>query len=54
MLRKMSVTGINSIPEIAEGDDIATIIHESAKAQGTPLESGDVVVVTQKIVSKGK
>ena len=54
MLRKMSVTGINSIPEIAEGDDIATIIHESAPAQGTPLESGDVVVVTQKIVSKAE
>jgi len=54
MLRKMSVTGINGIPEIVEGDDIATIIHESAKTQGTPLEANDVVVITQKIVSKAE
>lgn len=34
--------------------DVATLIVEAAEAQGTPLLDGDVVVVTQKIVSKAE
>ncbi len=34
--------------------DVATLLVEAAEAQGTPLLDGDVVVVTQKIVSKAE
>ena len=35
-------------------DDLAALIHAALSAQGTPLQSGDVLVVTQKIVSKAE
>jgi len=43
------VLGVEGIGEISPGDDLAAII--AAKA---PLVAGDVVVVTQKIVSKAE
>ncbi len=42
---------LGGIPELAEGDDLAGLIHESARRLGG-LEEGDVVVVAQKAVSK--
>lgn len=42
------------MPEVAVGDDLAGMIQLAAAAQGTPLADGDVVVVTQKIVSKAE
>ncbi|MEX0683088.1 MAG: coenzyme F420-0:L-glutamate ligase [Dehalococcoidia bacterium] len=41
------------IPEVRAGDDVAALIVESAKA-GPGVEPGDVLVVTQKIVSKAE
>jgi coenzyme F420-0:L-glutamate ligase/coenzyme F420-1:gamma-L-glutamate ligase len=43
------VTGVTGIKEIQPGDDLATIIAGRAE-----LADGDVVVVTQKIVSKAE
>ena len=34
------------------GDDLAGLMIDAALAQGTPIEDGDVLVVTQKVVSK--
>ena len=45
---------VGGIPEIADGDDLAEIIDVALRAQETPLEAGDVLVVTQKIVSKAE
>jgi coenzyme F420-0:L-glutamate ligase/coenzyme F420-1:gamma-L-glutamate ligase len=45
----LSIFAVHGVPEIREGDNLATIIVEHAD-----LESGDVVVVTQKIVSKAE
>ena len=42
-----SVTPVEGLPELREGDDLATLIAERAE-----LEDGDVVVVAQKAVSK--
>ena len=44
--------GIAGIPEISEGCDLASAILNAAEAQGTPFVAGDIVVVTQKVVSK--
>ena len=53
-VNSLSIFGINGIPEIQPGDRLGQTIVEAAAAQGTALESGDIVVVTQKIVSKAE
>ncbi len=49
-IRIIAVTGL---PEVHEGDDLAALIANAAQS-GPGIEPGDVVVVTQKIVSKAE
>ena len=49
---RYELIGVTGIGEVRRGDDVARLIAEAAVAQGTPLVSGDVLVVSQKIVSK--
>ncbi len=51
---ELRVIGIEGMPEAQPGDDLAGQIIEAADGQGTPVASGDVLVVTQKIVSKAE
>jgi len=51
---RYEVIGIEGIGEIQPGDDIAAIVVDAAARQRTPLASGDVVVLSQKIVSKSE
>ena len=51
---QLSVIGIEGMPEARPGDDLAAQILDAARTQGTPVETGDVLVVTQKIVSKAE
>lgn len=51
MLQIMPIPGIG---EITSGDDLGSIIAEAARACDVGLEPGDVLVVTQKIVSKAE
>jgi coenzyme F420-0:L-glutamate ligase/coenzyme F420-1:gamma-L-glutamate ligase len=46
--------GIEGMPEVQEGDDLASQIMDAAQLQGAPIEAGDILVVTQKIVSKAE
>ena len=48
------VFAVGGIPEVVEGDDLAELIDVALIAQDTPLVAGDVLVVTQKIVSKAE
>ena len=48
------VIGITDIPLVQRDDDLPTLILDAAEAQGTPIEDGDVLVVTQRIVSKAE
>lgn len=48
------VFAIGGMPEVQDGDDLPGLIADALEAQGTPLETGDVLVVTQKIVSKAE
>jgi len=50
-LRLFPVTGM---PEVRPGDNLAALLDTALHAQGTPLTAGDVLVVTQKIVSKAE
>jgi coenzyme F420-0:L-glutamate ligase/coenzyme F420-1:gamma-L-glutamate ligase len=40
------------VPDLRPGDDLASLTIEAAVAQGTPFQAGDVVVLSQKAVSK--
>ncbi|MBI3637587.1 MAG: coenzyme F420-0:L-glutamate ligase [Candidatus Rokubacteria bacterium] len=51
---RYEVIGITGIPEVRRGDDVGVLIAAAAAAQATPLQSGDLVVVGQKIVSKAE
>ncbi len=51
---EIRAVGIEGLPEVRAGDDLAAQIMDAAAAQGTTIEDGDVVVVTQKIVSKAE
>ena len=46
--------GIAGLPEISEGCELGGMMLNAIDAQGTPLEDGDIVVVTQKVVSKAE
>jgi coenzyme F420-0:L-glutamate ligase/coenzyme F420-1:gamma-L-glutamate ligase len=50
----LSVIPIEGIGEINPGDEIAVLVADAARLQGTPLQDGDCLVVTQKIVSKAE
>ena len=49
----LAIWGVYGLPEIRAGDDLAALIA-AAVAAGPALADGDVVVVTQKIVSKAE
>jgi coenzyme F420-0:L-glutamate ligase/coenzyme F420-1:gamma-L-glutamate ligase len=51
---ELRVIGLGGLPEVRPGDDIAALIQEAAERQDTPLRAGDVLAVTQKIVSKAE
>lgn len=52
---RLSVFGIEGIGEITPADDLASIIATAASGSAeTALADGDVVVVTQKVVSKAE
>lgn len=48
---KLEVWGVEGIPEITAGDDLAALIQD---AVGDTLENGDIVAITSKIVSKAE
>ncbi|MGA9277963.1 coenzyme F420-0:L-glutamate ligase [Ilumatobacter sp.] len=53
-MTRLQVFGVEGLPEITEGTDLAALIHAAASAQGDPLADGDVVLITSKIVSKAE
>jgi len=54
MALQVQIIAIAGMPEIRPGDDLAALILEAARGQGADVEDGDVLVVTQKIVSKAE
>lgn len=53
MPAEFRIIPLPGLPEVHEGDDLTSLILEAAEA-GPGIEPGDVVVVTQKIVSKAE
>ena len=55
-MSRVEVTGLEGIPEIRPGDDLSRVIGDALeRTPGTlPFVDGDVLVVTQKVVSKAE
>jgi coenzyme F420-0:L-glutamate ligase/coenzyme F420-1:gamma-L-glutamate ligase len=50
----IQIIGIDGIPEVRAGDDLAALIGDAIAASESGLEPGDIFVVTHKIVSKAE
>jgi coenzyme F420-0:L-glutamate ligase / coenzyme F420-1:gamma-L-glutamate ligase len=53
-LTQLTITAVRGLAEIRPGDDLASLIHGAALAQGESIRDGDIVVIAQKIVSKSE
>lgn len=52
--RKITIIGLETIPEVKPGDDIAKLILEAIKRENIELDDGDIIVIAQKIISKAE
>ena len=53
-MNSISIHPIGGMPEIAAGDDLASMIVEAANAADAAIEDRDIIVVTHKVVSKAE
>ncbi len=53
LMTEVRIIGLTGMPEARQGDDIAAQITDAAN-RGPAIERGDIIVVTQKIVSKAE
>jgi coenzyme F420-0:L-glutamate ligase/coenzyme F420-1:gamma-L-glutamate ligase len=54
MARALQVIGIEGMPEVRPGDDLVALLLDALSAQGLALQQGDILVLTQKVVSKAE
>lgn len=54
MVKAIQVIPVQGLPLIKAGDDMARMLIEATERQGTPLQDGDVIVVTHVMVSKAE
>ncbi|MBX5321457.1 MAG: coenzyme F420-0:L-glutamate ligase [Candidatus Bathyarchaeota archaeon] len=53
-MNMVQIMGIEGLPIIKAGDNIAELICKAAEKQGTPIQDGDIIVVTHVIVSRAE
>ena len=53
-LPELRVIGLPGIPIVTPGMDLAALIQQAATAASLTLQAGDILVVTQKVVSKAE
>lgn len=51
---RICILGLETLPEVRPGDDVAVLIREAAERENHALGPEDIVVVAQKIVSKAE
>lgn len=54
MAKAVTYFAVDGFPLIEPGNDLAAIILDALKRQNSQLQSGDVIVIAQKIVSKSE
>ena len=53
-MKKIEVFGLQTIPKIKQGDNLAQIVAQAAEQEIGGLQNKDIVVLTTKIVSKAQ
>ena len=53
-MSRIELIPLEGIPEVRAGNDLAALIAAAAESTGIGLQPGDVLVVTQKVVSKAE
>ncbi len=53
-MSSIQVIGVNGLPIIEEGDNLAELVCNAATQQGTPIEDGDIIIITHVIVSRAE
>jgi coenzyme F420-0:L-glutamate ligase/coenzyme F420-1:gamma-L-glutamate ligase len=51
---RIELVALDGVPEIVPGDDLAGLIADAATTSGVELDDADVLVITQKVVSKAE
>lgn len=51
---RLEIVGLTGLPEVTPGADLGLLLVQAVEAQGTELRTGDLVVVSQKAVSKAE
>lgn len=54
MVNEIRIIPVEGIGEISPGSDLGLMIYRALQSQGVAPQSGDILVVTQKIVSKAE
>ncbi len=54
MASRVEILGLGTLPEFRTGDDLPALVADAVAAGAGGLQAGDVVVVTQKAVSKAE
>ena len=54
MARTISIIGLENIPLVKRGDDVGQLIYDAVKSEHVDLLDGDMIVISQKIVSKAQ
>jgi coenzyme F420-0:L-glutamate ligase/coenzyme F420-1:gamma-L-glutamate ligase len=54
MVDRIQIIPLHGLPLIKEGDNIAQMIVNAAEKQETPVQDGDVIVITHVMVSKAE
>ena len=52
--RRIEIVALAELPEVGEGERIGGLVAQAAERAGQRLGAGDVVIVSQKIVSKAE
>ena len=53
-MKKIEIYPVTGLPIIKEGDNLTSLILQAAEKQGTPIQNGDVIVVTHVVVSRAE
>ena len=53
-MSKVEVLPVTNLPIIKTGDDLGELICRAAKKQDTPIQGGDIIVVTHIVVSRAE
>ncbi|MCZ2809516.1 MAG: coenzyme F420-0:L-glutamate ligase, partial [Candidatus Bathyarchaeota archaeon] len=53
-MNKIEIFAVTGLPVVKEGDDLASLICQAAEKQGTPVQNGDVIIITHVVVSRAE